>query len=418
MGEYLLGIVDDFVRYWPVYVSIPVVAALIGWVTKLVAIRMMFEPLEFVGIRWRGKPLFGWQGIVPRRAARMAGIAVDTMTEQLISPRDIVQRLDPDRIGKEIEAPLREAIGEIVVEVAERYQPGLWERLPERARKLVVRRVQNEAPRMVAAVTEQIKADVDSVFDLKDMVVTNLVKDKSLLNRIFQEAGDKEFRFIGRSGLLFGAVIGVVQMVVWLLLRVPLIMPVFGLFIGWFTDWLALKMIFRPLHPRKYFGVTWQGLFLKRRNEVTDAYAELIATEIITPRNVIDAVLRGPMSDRVLTLIQQQVDHELARHTGVAKPLVLLAMGGGQYRQLKDTIAESVMTRLPDTLRYVEIYAADAMDIRGTLVTKMRELDDEEFEGLLRPAFQQDEWILILTGALLGGVCGELQVQLVLLLTG
>ncbi|KMS83981.1 hypothetical protein ACZ91_50295, partial [Streptomyces regensis] len=351
MGEYLLGIVDDFVRYWPVYVSIPVVAALIGWVTKLVAIRMMFEPLEFVGIRWRGKPLFGWQGIVPRRAARMAGIAVDTMTEQLISPRDIVQRLDPDRIGKEIEAPLREAIGEIVVEVAERYQPGLWERLPERARKLVVRRVQNEAPRMVAAVTEQIKADVDSVFDLKDMVVTNLVKDKSLLNRIFQEAGDKEFRFIGRSGLLFGAVIGVVQMVVWLLLRVPLIMPVFGLFIGWFTDWLALKMIFRPLHPRKYFGVTWQGLFLKRRNEVTDAYAELIATEIITPRNVIDAVLRGPMSDRVLTLIQQQVDHELARHTGVAKPLVLLAMGGGQYRQLKDTIAESVMTRLPDTLR-------------------------------------------------------------------
>ncbi|TWH21075.1 DUF445 domain-containing protein [Prauserella rugosa] len=417
MGEYLLGIVDDFVRYWPVYVSIPVVAALIGWVTKLVAIRMMFEPLEFVGIRWRGKPLFGWQGIVPRRAARMAGIAVDTMTEQLISPRDIVQRLDPDRIGKEIEAPLREAIGEIVVEVAERYQPGLWERLPERARKLVVRRVQNEAPRMVAAVTEQIKADVDSVFDLKDMVVTNLVKDKSLLNRIFQEAGDKEFRFIGRSGLLFGAVIGVVQMVVWLLLRVPLIMPVFGLFIGWFTDWLALKMIFRPLHPRKYFGVTWQGLFLKRRNEVTDAYAELIATEIITPRNVIDAVLRGPMSDRVLTLIQQQVDHELARHTGVAKPLVLLAMGGGQYRQLKDTIAESVMTRLPDTLRYVETYAADAMDIRGTLVTKMRELDDEEFEGLLRPAFQQDEWILILTGALLGGVCGELQVQLVLLLT-
>src|SRR5690606_14717109 len=194
MGQYLLRIVDDFVRYWPVYVSIPVVAALIGWVTKLVAIRMMFEPLAFVGIRWRGKPLFGWQGIVPRRAARMAGIAVDTMTEQLISPRDIVQRLDPGRIGKEIEAPLREAIGEIVVEVAERYQPGLWERLPERARKLVVRRVQNEAPRMVAAVTEQIKADVDSVFDLKDMVVTNLVKDKSLLNRIFQEAGDKEFR--------------------------------------------------------------------------------------------------------------------------------------------------------------------------------------------------------------------------------
>ncbi|GAA1237504.1 hypothetical protein GCM10009676_22400 [Prauserella halophila] len=418
MVEYLHGIVDDFVRYWPVYSSIPLVAALIGWVTKLVAIRMMFEPIEFVGIRRRGRPFLGWQGIVPRRAARMAGIAVDTMTEQLISPRDVVQRLDPERIGKEIEAPLREAIEEIVTDVAERYQPDLWERLPDRARRMVIRRVQKQAPHMVARVIDQVKADVDSVFDLKDMVVTHLVKDKTLLNRIFQEAGHKEFRFIGRSGLLFGALIGVVQMIVWLFLRVPLVMPVFGLFIGWFTDWLALKMIFRPLRPRKYFGVTWQGLFLKRRDEVTDAYADLIATEIITPRNVIDAVLRGPMSDRVLTMIERQVDAELARHTGAAKPLVLLAMGGGRYGALKDRIAGSVMTRLPDTLRYVETYAADAMDIRGTLVTKMRELDDAEFEGLLRPAFQQDEWILILTGALLGGLCGELQVQLVLLLTG
>ncbi|OLT47976.1 hypothetical protein BJF85_13885 [Saccharomonospora sp. CUA-673] len=417
MGEYLLGLVDDFVEHWPIYISIPIVAALIGWATKLVAIRMMFEPLEFRGIRWRGKPLFGWQGIVPRRAARMAGIAVDTMTEQLISPRDIVERLDPDRIGKEIEAPLREAVGEIVVDVAERYQPGLWEALPVRARKLVIRRVQNEAPKMVAAVTEQIKADVDSVFDLKDMVVTNLVKDKELLNRIFLEAGEKEFRFISRSGVLFGFAIGILQMIVWLVLRIPIVMPIFGLFIGWFTDWIALKMIFRPVKPKKYFGVTWQGLFVKRRDEVTDAYAALIADEIITPPNVIDAVLRGPMSDRVLSMIQQQVDQELARHTGVAKPLVLLAMGGSQYRELKDAIAGSVMSRLPETLRYVETYAADAMDIRGTLITKMRELDDEEFEGLLRPAFQQDEWILIMTGALLGGLCGELQVQLVLFLT-
>ena len=39
----------------------------------------------------------------------------------------------------------------------------------------------------------------------------------------------------------------------------------------------------------------------------------------------------------------------------------------------------------------------------------MRELTTEEFENLLRPAFQQDEWILITTGAVLGCLVGELQ---------
>jgi uncharacterized membrane protein YheB (UPF0754 family) len=49
------------------------------------------------------------------------------------------------------------------------------------------------------------------------------------------------------------------------------------------------------------------------------------------------------------------------------------------------------------------------MDIRNVLVDKMKELEPEEFEGLLRPAFQQDEWILIATGAILGFCIGEAQ---------
>ncbi|PXY31050.1 DUF445 domain-containing protein [Prauserella muralis] len=418
MGEFLRGVVDDFLQHWPVYASIPVVAALIGYLTKLVAIRMMFQPLEYVGLKAGNRRLLGWQGIVPKRAARMASIACDTMTQQLIRPADVVDRLDAERIAKEIERPLLAATEEIVTEIAAEYQPGLWESLPRRVQRLVISRVQAEAPKMVASVLEAIKADVESVFDLKDMVVTSLVKDKALLNRIFREAGRKEFQFIARSGLFFGGLIGIVQLVVWLLFKVPIIMPLFGLFIGWFTDWLALKMIFHPKQPVRYFGLfEWQGLFLKRRAEVSEAYAGLIAKEIITPHNVIEAVLRGPLSDKVVGLIQRQVDDELARQASFAKPLVVMAVGSRRYQEMKLRISELIMARLPETMHYIEDYASDAMDIRNTLVAKMRDLDSDEFEGLLRPAFQQDEWILILTGALLGALCGELQVQVVLHLT-
>ena len=40
----------------------------------------------------------------------------------------------------------------------------------------------------------------------------------------------------------------------------------------------------------------------------------------------------------------------------------------------------------------------------------MSELNAEEFEGVLRPAFQEDEWKLILAGAVLGLGAGILQV--------
>lgn len=404
------GIIADFQVNWMVYASMPLMAALIGYVTKLVAIRMMFQPLEFVG----KKPYFGWQGIVPRRAARMASIAVDTMTDRLISASEVMGRLDPERVVKEIEQPLLAGVEEIAQEIAQEFQPGLWETLPDQVRRRIVRHIQAEAPGVVASLLETVKNDVDAVFDLKDMVVTNLVRDKALLNRIFQHAGRKEFQFIARSGIVFGFAIGLVQMFAWAALKNPWVMPIFGGLTGWFTDWLALKMIFNPKKPTRYLGVfEWQGLFLKRRKEVAADYGELIAREIITPKNVMEAVLRGPLSDRLFALVAAQVRTVIDKQSGPARPLVMLAVGSGRYQAIKNSIADKVIARLPETMTHIESYAEDAMDIRNTLVTKMQEMSEDEFEELIRPAFEQDEWILITVGAVLGFGVGELQVILV-----
>eukprot|EP01030_Chromulinospumella_sphaerica_P016281 gene16281-16093_t len=55
--------------------------------------------MKFVGI----PPFFGWQGIVPRNALRMASIAVDTITTKLVSVNEVVSKLDSERLGKELE---------------------------------------------------------------------------------------------------------------------------------------------------------------------------------------------------------------------------------------------------------------------------------------------------------------------------
>lgn len=404
-------ILADVRANWILYLSMPVVAALIGYVTKLVAIRMMFQPLEFVG----KPPLLGWQGIVPRRAATMASIACDLMMERLLKPEDVFDRLDPQRVAAEIRDPLIDVVEDITREVAAEYQPGLWETLPEGIKRRVIQRIQKEAPHMVEQIMEDIKSNIHRVFDLKHMVVNALVRDKELLNRVFLEAGHVEFKFIARSGIYFGFAIGCVQAVVWAFTHNVWVIPLFGLFTGWFTDWLALKMIFNPKQPVRYFGVfEWQGLFLRRRKQVAAHYGELVAQEIVTPQAIIEEILKGPLSDRLFALVQRQVQRTLDEQAGLAKPLVVFAVGTSRYQQMKKVVAEKVMAALPEALGHVEAYAQEAMDLKNLLVTKMQELTEEEFEGLLRPAFQQDEWILIAVGALLGFLVGEVQVHVML----
>jgi len=405
------ALLDDLRHNWRLYASMPIVAAGIGYVTKLIAVRMMFAPRSFVGIR----PWLGWQGIIPAKAPVMAGIIYDTLTSRLLSPQEVFRRLDPSRVVDELERPLLSAVEEITAEVASSYRPGLWESLPAAIRRRVVERVQEEAPAQVNLMMREIQENIENVFDLRDMMVTNLTRDTELLNRIFRQAGRGEFRFIERSGIYFGFAIGLLQAVAWASTHSVWIMPLFGGFIGWFSDWLALKMVFRPREPTRYLRLfTWQGLFLKRRKEVAAEYGALLAEEVLTARNIFEAALRGPLSDRLFAVVQRHVQEMIDAQAGAAKPLVVLAVGSERYLQMKKDIAARFIERMPAALRHVEGYADEAMDIRNTLVSKLQDLTAEEFEGVLRPVFEQDEWKLIAVGAVLGVLVGELQVFLML----
>ena len=400
---------ENIKEFWWLYLSMPFIAAIIGYGTKIVAIKMMFEPIEFFGI----KPFLGWQGIIPKKAAIMSAIACDTLTSRLIKPEEIFARLDPERVAQELEKPMLPIVEKITHEVMTHYQPGLWESIPENAKRLLIKQIQRESPDMVRQLMQETKDNLNNVFDLKDMVITNLTRNKKLLNKIFYESGEKEFQFIKHSGIYFGFMIGLVQMIVWMLTQEPLVMPIFGLFTGWFTDWLALKMIFAPQQEKKFLGIfKWQGLFFKRQQEVASAYGALIAKEILTPSNMIESILTGKLSDNLFNMIQKNIQQMVDSQSGILKPIVVFAVGSDKYKAMKNSITENMIKQLPVALKHIEKYAEDAMDIQNTLVNKMQELTPAEFEGVLRPAFKQDEWILITVGAVLGFMVGELQVLL------
>ncbi|WP_051116538.1 DUF445 domain-containing protein [Amycolatopsis nigrescens] len=388
----------------------PFIAALIGYITKRVAIEMMFRPLEFVGI----KPFLGWQGVIPANARRMATTAVELLTQHLVDPREIFARIDPDRMVAELEQPLLHAVEDVTREVMEQHQPRLWEMLPAQAQRMLIRQVRAQAPKVVSKLLREVSANIDEVLDVNDMLITNMVRDKALSVRLIKEVAQPELRFIARSGIYFGFVIGLVQFVAWALTKEPLIMPIFGFVTGFVTDWLALKMIFYPRERRHFLFFSWQGMFQKRRQQVAADYGKLIADEVLTVRNVLEAVLNGPKSDRLFALIQREVQRTIDQQASIAKPLVALTVGGRQYQEMKRAASAKAIEHLPEALRYAEDYATGALDVRNTIVDKMRQLTPVEFEGILRPAFKQDEWKLIAVGAVIGGLVGELQVLLLL----
>lgn len=405
------AVLDDLAVHWQLYAAIPFIAALIGYVTKRVAIEMMFKPLEFVGIP---RTFLGWQGVVPKHGGRMAAVATDLLTKNLLDLKEIFANIDPDLITREIEQPLLRAVDDIARDVLEEYHPRMWEVLPSMAQDLVIKQVQASTPRLVRELMNEIRDNLDEVLDVQHMTVQNLTRDKALLVRLVRETSRPEMSFIARAGIVFGFTLGVLQAITWALTKEPWVLPIFGGCIGLFTDWLAIKLIFVPRDPIRLGRFTLQGKFQRRRAEVARQYGELIAHEVLTVPNLMESILRGPRSDRLLGMVQKMVTKAVDEQTSVAKPLVALTIGTQRLTEMKQAAAVKALEQLPTTVRHAEGYLTQAMDVAKMVEDRMLRLTPVEYEGLLRPAFRQDEWKLIAVGGVIGFLVGELQVLLML----
>ena len=94
---------------------------------------------------------------------------------------------------------------------------------------------------------------------------------------------------------------------------------------------------------------------------------------------------------------------------GLARPLMALASGSSDWEGLKTEISARLIFVVPQALGEVHGYAEEALDLQESLESNLRGLPPAEFEGVLRPIFQEDESTLIAVGAALGAVAGTIQ---------
>ena len=380
-----------------IYLAIPITSALVGWLTNVVAIKMTFYPIHFIGI----KPI-GWQGIIPSKAAKMSSISVDLWTSKLINVKELFAKINPKKVAKEMLPEFDRISKEIMDEIMHEQAPEIWSRVPESVKKLAYSRISKDLPEIVTEMMTDIKENIDEMFDIKDMVVKRLTKDKGLLNEMFLQVGDEEFKFIERSGFTFGFLFGIVQMLVWYFYPKFWILPLFGLLVGYATNWLALKLIFNPIEPISFLGVTYQGLFIKRQNEVSKEYAYMLAHDIFTFDRIFASIITGPTKDRFVNLIANHANHAIDEAAGLSKPVITLVAGKRSYEKIKNIAIDKTLKELPNSVKPVFPYAEKAMDLENIFRTRMQKLPPRDFVDFLRPVFQEDELKLILVGAVLG----------------
>jgi uncharacterized membrane protein YheB (UPF0754 family) len=412
--------------------SVPLFTGIIGYITNWSGIWMLFNPLEFKGFRLPGLAYLarlmprkvqeipgvmhgglGWQGIIPSRAAKMGSIAVDKTIAKLGTPSDFYEAIEPESIAEHVLATSRGDIYDLVERTMQQEHPDLWNTLPDGMRRQVHERVQDQLPGIVREiVVEKIGDNIDQLLDVKLMVIRHIEERPELANRMFREVGERELKFIINFGFVFGFVLGIPTLLLTKQFQYWWVLPILGTIVGYATNWLAIAMIFEPADPRTILGMKFQGLFIKRREHAAEIYAEVVSQEIITVANIGEELMKGPRADRTRHVIESALRPAVDRASGQLLPLVRAAVGTKEYDAIKDGVAtggfESTMTPLLDE----EFNREQAVKVYELMVHRMKDLTNQDFAMMLRAAMKEDEWLLVLHGAVLGFGAGLLHLGL------
>ncbi|MBV9311968.1 MAG: hypothetical protein JOZ73_14145 [Solirubrobacterales bacterium] len=399
--------------------TVPLLMGIIGYVTNWTGVLMLFYPVHFKGMRteWMrslarmmphkiqqipGVMLggIGWQGIVPSRAQKMGSLAVDSGIAKLGTPKEFFTQLDPEKISEHLIESSRADMREIVDRVMMRERPQLWEELPRPLKELIYQRVEQQLPDIVHELTDRIAEHIEQLVNVKLMVIRRFSPE--LANRVFLDMGSRELNFIKNFGFFFGFVLGIPVAAVIHFVTFPLLLPLLGVVVGWVTNWVALWMIYEPPEWKHFGPLKWKGLFIRRQPEVAEVYARIVADEIVTVANFGKELIEGPQSDRTRLLIETAMRPAIDRAVGPARPAVRAAIGGSEYDSIKQSFALEPVEKFMEPLSDPDFSRDQSKTIRKLITERMREMAPDDFGDLLRTATREDEWLLLLHGAVLG----------------
>ncbi|MBU5437291.1 DUF445 domain-containing protein [Tissierella sp. MSJ-40] len=118
------------------------------------------------------------------------------------------------------------------------------------------------------------------------------------------------------------------------------IIPVLvGAIIGYITNWLAIKMLFRPYNEKKFLGVHipfTPGLIPKEKSRIAKSVGETIGVHLLSPEIVTEALASDKMSNQIRAWIEHNIN-SLKQSDKTIKTF-LISMGDENYNKLLNSV--------------------------------------------------------------------------------
>jgi uncharacterized membrane protein YheB (UPF0754 family) len=193
-----------------------------------------------------------------------------------------------------------------------------------------------------------------------------------------------------------------------------LILTIVGGLIGWITNILAIKLMFRPIKPIKIpiLNIEILGLIPKRKNEIASNIGEVISNELLSIDDILDQALNNSNGESFNSHIANKVK------SIINEKLNIIPM---PFRIMATPYIDEILNKeVPDAINEISIdlliKTKENVNIQEIIEEKINQLDLKKLEYIIINVAKKELKHIEILGLILGAIIGVLQGILVIFL--
>lgn len=181
-----------------------------------------------------------------------------------------------------------------------------------------------------------------------------------------------------------------------------------GGFIGWFTNYLAIKLIFRPLNPIEIplIGLKIQGLIPKRRRDIAKSVATTVDKQLLSVNEILDQLINDANKEAIIKIIKTKILNGVEKRI---PGLIPKAIKNGLLRYVEEVIDREANDFFDYMVQDLVQLAIDNVNIENLVEDKLNQLDLAELEAIILSISHTELRYIEVLGGILGSLIGLIQ---------
>ncbi|WP_245587792.1 DUF445 domain-containing protein [Desulfovibrio inopinatus] len=193
--------------------------------------------------------------------------------------------------------------------------------------------------------------------------------------------------------------------------------PVLCAAIGWFTNYLAVKMLFHPKVATKIGPFVVQGIFPKRQAALAEKLGDLVENELVSAADVTELLRDPEVAKQFDGIVGEYLDRMLRENLVKAIPMASMFLNEEMLAKIKTKLIPELEKLIPEILEQASHDLENRFDVKALVREKVEQFSTDKLETILFSIMQKEFKFIEIVGGVLGFAIGLFQ-ALFLMLVG